>query len=151
MTLWIILAIVAAVAIYAIYIYNRLVSTRQMQRGGWSGIDVQLKRRADLVPNLVETVKGYAAHERDVFDEVDRAARPARAMRRPAMSAARARRKARCRSVSAELMAVAEAYPDLKASTNFLELQQRAQQSRERDPDGAALLQRRGAQSEYDG
>ena len=70
MTLWIILAIVAAVVVYAIYIYNRLVSTRQMSEEAWSGIDVQLKRRADLVPNLVETVKGYAAHERGVFDEV---------------------------------------------------------------------------------
>ena len=68
MTLWIILAIIAAVAIYAVVIYNRLVSTRQMSEEGWSGIDVQLKRRADLVPNLVETVKGYAKHEREVFD-----------------------------------------------------------------------------------
>ncbi len=60
MTGWIILAIVAAVAIYAIYVFNRLVSLRQLANEGWSGIDVQLKRRSDLVPNLVDSVKGYA-------------------------------------------------------------------------------------------
>ena len=72
MVLWIILAIVVVAVIYVIAIYNRLVSTRQMSEEAWSGIDVQLKRRADLVPNLIETVKGYASHERGVFDEVTR-------------------------------------------------------------------------------
>ena len=62
MLLWIILAVVAAVVVYAIAVFNRLVRTRQMANEAWSGIDVQLKRRSDLVPNLVDTVKGYAAH-----------------------------------------------------------------------------------------
>jgi LemA protein len=70
MLLWIIIAIAAAIAIYAIVLFNRLVRTRQMVNEAWSGIDVQLKRRSDLVPNLVQTVKGYAAHERSVIEEV---------------------------------------------------------------------------------
>ncbi|KAB2875145.1 MAG: LemA family protein, partial [Bauldia sp.] len=70
MTTWIVLLIVAAVAVVAVVLYNRLVRTRQMAAEGWSGIDVQLKRRADLIPNLVSTVKGYAAHERALFEEV---------------------------------------------------------------------------------
>ena len=67
MLLWIILAVIAAVVVYAIVVFNRLVRTRQMANEAWSGIDVQLKRRSDLVPNLVESVKGYAAHERGVL------------------------------------------------------------------------------------
>src|SRR5262249_56345021 len=67
---WIVLAIVVAVAVYAIVIYNRLVRLRNMVREGFSGVDVQLRRRTDLVPNLVETVKAYAAHEREVLEEV---------------------------------------------------------------------------------
>ena len=72
MTQWIVLAAVAAVVLYAIVIFNRLVRTRQLANEAWSGIDVQLKRRADLVPNLVETVKGYASHERQLFEDVTR-------------------------------------------------------------------------------
>jgi LemA protein len=67
---WIILAIVMAAVVYAIVAYNRLMRTRQMSDEAWSGIDVQLKRRSDLVPNLVDSVKGYAAHERSVLQEV---------------------------------------------------------------------------------
>ena len=67
---WIVLAVVVALAIYAIVIYNRLVRLRNMVREGFSGVDVQLRRRTDLVPNLVETVKAYAAHERGVLEEV---------------------------------------------------------------------------------
>jgi LemA protein len=70
MLLWIIIAVAVAIAIYVIVIFNRLVRLRQMANEAWSGIDVQLKRRSDLVPNLVETVKGYAAHERSVLEEV---------------------------------------------------------------------------------
>ncbi len=122
MTLWIILAIIAAVAIYAVAIYNRLVSTRQMSEEGWSGIDVQLKRRADLVPNLVETVKGYAKHEREVFDQVTELR--TRAQNVPAGDVeGRAKAEAAFSLGIGRLLAVAEAYPDLKASTNFVELQ----------------------------
>ncbi|MGA8226659.1 MAG: LemA family protein, partial [Xanthobacteraceae bacterium] len=67
---WIVLAVVVALAVYAIVIYNRLVRLRNMVREGFSGVDVQLRRRTDLVPNLVETVKAYAAHERGVLEEV---------------------------------------------------------------------------------
>ena len=70
--LWIVLAVAAAIVAYAIYIYNRLVSLRQMTEEAWSGIDVQLKRRTDLIPNLVNTVKGYASHEREVLEDVTR-------------------------------------------------------------------------------
>ena len=72
MTIWIVLGLAAALAAYAVLIYNRLVSTRQMTEEAWSGIDVQLKRRSDLIPNLVDTVKGYAAHERGVLEQVTR-------------------------------------------------------------------------------
>src|SRR3979490_2413417 len=67
---WIITAVVAAIALYAIVVFNRLIRLRNLAREGWSGIDVQLKRRTDLVPNLVATVKAYAAHERSVLEEV---------------------------------------------------------------------------------
>src|SRR5215471_18035674 len=67
---WIVIGILVAIALYAVAVYNRLVRQRNLAREGWSGIDVQLKRRSDLVPNLVETVKAYAAHERGVFEEV---------------------------------------------------------------------------------
>src|SRR5580704_17949801 len=70
MQTWIVIAILAAVVLYAVAVFNRLVRQRNLVREGWSGIDVQLKRRTDLVPNLVETVKAYAAHERSVFEEV---------------------------------------------------------------------------------
>jgi LemA protein len=69
-TEWIILTILAGAALYAAVIYNRLVRQRNLAREGWSGIDVQLKRRTDLVPNLVDTVKAYAAHERGLFEQV---------------------------------------------------------------------------------
>ena len=122
MTFWIILAIVAAVVIYAIAIYNRLVSTRQMSEEAWSGIDVQLKRRSDLVPNLVETVKGYASHERGVFEEVVELRNKAQAVP-PGDVEGRAKAESALSFGLGRLMAVAEAYPDLKASTNFVELQ----------------------------
>jgi len=118
---WIIGALAAAIAVYVVAMYNRLVRQRNMVREGWSGIDVQLKRRTDLIPNLVETVKAYAAHERGVLDDVT-------AKRASSIAADDVRRQ-----VDAEralqgslgrLFAVAEAYPDLKANANFLALQQ---------------------------
>lgn len=117
------LAVVAVVVLYVIGLYNGLVKSRQMAREGWSGIDVQLKRRADLIPNLVETVKGYAAHEKTTFDEVTRLRTAAQSV--PAGDiAGRAAAEGALGIALGRLVAVAEAYPDLKANTNFLELQE---------------------------
>jgi LemA protein len=119
---WLVLLIVVGIAAYAIIIYNGLVSKRQMVREGWSGIDVQLKRRSDLVPNLMETVKGYMAHERETLDAVV----SARAKATSAAAAgpeARAKAEGELSSALGRLIAVAEAYPDLKANTTFLEFQ----------------------------
>lgn len=119
---WVILALVVAAAGYAITIYNGLVKNRQMVEEGWSGIDVQLKRRTDLIPNLMETVKGYMTHERDTLEAVTKA-------RAAATSAAngtpeqRAAAEGQLSSALGRLIATAEAYPDLKANTNFLEFQ----------------------------
>ena len=123
MQLWIILAVVAVAVVYAIVVFNQLVRTRQMANEAWSGIDVQLKRRSDLVPNLVETVKGYAAHERDVLDEVTRLRGAARAVPEGDV-AARAQAEGALSGALGRLFALSENYPDLKASANFLGLQQ---------------------------
>jgi LemA protein len=117
---WIVAAIAAVVVVYLIAVFNRLVRQRNVVREGWSGIDVQLKRRTDLVPNPVEAVKGYAAHERSLFEEI--------ASRRAASVAAsdvggQANAERALSGSLGKLMAVAEAYPDLKANQNFLELQ----------------------------
>jgi LemA protein len=122
MLFWIIIAVVVAVAVYAIAVFNRLVRLRQMTNEAWSGIDVQLKRRSDLVPNLVEAVKGYAAHERSVLDEVTALRGAARAMPEGDV-AGRAKAESALSAGLGRLIALAEAYPDLKASGNFLELQ----------------------------
>ncbi len=123
MLYWIILIVAAVVVLYAIVTFNRLVRTRQMANEAWSGIDVQLKRRSDLVPNLVDIVKGYAAHERGVLDEVTQLRGAARAV--PADDvAARAQAEGALSLALGRLFAVAENYPDLKASGNFLDLQQ---------------------------
>jgi len=119
MIIFIVLGLAALIAVWAIFTYNGLVSRRAMVAEGWSGIDAQLKRRADLIPNLVETVKGYATHERTTFDELTR-------MRSQAGSQDPAQRAAAETAITAaigKVMAVAEAYPDLKASANFQSLQ----------------------------
>ena len=123
MTLWLILAVVAAALVYIVVAYNSLVRTRQMANEAWSGIDVQLKRRSDLVPNLVAAVKGYAAHERSVLEEVTQLRGAARGVPEGDV-AARAQAEGALSAALGKLMAVAENYPDLKASSNFLELQQ---------------------------
>lgn len=120
---WVIWALVGAAVLYAIVIFNRLVRTRQMANEAWSGIDVQLKRRADLVPNLVEAVKGYAAHERGVLEEVVRLRGAAAALPKDDV-AHRAQAESALTVSIGRLIALAESYPDLKASRNFLELQQ---------------------------
>jgi LemA protein len=122
MLLWVILAVVAATVIYAIVVFNGLVRARQMANEAWSGIDVQLKRRSDLVSNLVDTVKGYAAHERSVLEEVTQLRGAAGALPEGDV-AARARAEAALSVSLGRLFALAENYPDLKASANFLELQ----------------------------
>lgn len=118
----ILIVLLVAVAGYAIVTYNALVRLRQMVREAWSGIDVQLKRRADLIPNLIETVKGYATHERGVFEEVTQLR--ARAQAIPADDvAARGQVEGMLGQALGRLIAVAEAYPDLKANQNFAQLQ----------------------------
>jgi len=123
MLLWVISIVAAAVAIYAIIIFNSLVRTRQMANEAWSGIDVQLKRRSDLVPNLVDAVKGYAGHERSVLEEVTKLRGAARALPDNDV-ASRAQAETALTLALSKLVALAENYPDLKASQNFLELQQ---------------------------
>ncbi|WP_107675110.1 LemA family protein [Agrobacterium sp. LAD9] len=120
--MFITLAIIAAIALYVVFIYNGLVKARQMKEEAWSGIDVQLKRRADLIPNLIETVKGYAAHEKSTFEEVIAMRNRAQAV--PAGDVeGRAQAEGMLSQALGKLFALAEAYPDLKANTNFLELQ----------------------------
>jgi LemA protein len=120
--MFITLAIIAAIALYAVFIYNSLVKSRQMTEEAWSGIDVQLKRRADLIPNLIETVKGYAAHEKTTFEEVIAMRNRAQAV--PAGDVeGRAAAEGMLGQALGKLFALAEAYPELKANENFLELQ----------------------------
>jgi LemA protein len=117
---WILAAVAAVIVVYLIVVFNRLVRQRNVAREGWSGIDVQLKRRTDLVPNLVEVVKGYASHERSLFEEI--ASRRAASVAASDVGGQANAERALSGSIG-KLMAVAEAYPDLKASQNFLELQ----------------------------
>ena len=114
----IVLGVLAAVAVVA---YNRLVGLTQRSGEAWSDVDVQLKRRTDLVPNVVETVKGYAAHERGTLDAVVRARGAAAGAQTPE---ARARAEGQLTDALRQLFALAEAYPDLKASQSFQSLQQ---------------------------
>ncbi|MDR2205158.1 MAG: LemA family protein [Flavobacteriaceae bacterium] len=118
--LWIILAAVALLFFYGISIYNRLVKFRTMVEEAWSGIDVMLKKRHDLIPNLVETVKGYASHERETLDSVTQARN--QALNANSVEAKEAAEK-NLNQAMMNLFAVAEQYPDLKANTNFLQLQ----------------------------
>jgi len=114
------LLIVLAVVFVVIVIYNKLVRLRTTVKSSWSDIDVHLKKRYDLVPNLVETVKGYATHEKTVFEKVTEA-------RSYAMKASSPADKAKAENMFSEtlksLFAVAEAYPELKANANFMQLQ----------------------------
>jgi len=114
------LLVVAGFVFLIISGYNKLVGLRQRSDEAWSDIDVQLKRRTDLVPNLVETVKGYAAHERTTLDAVTRARGAAVAAQTPET---RAQAENALTGALRQLFALAEAYPDLKANTNFVQLQ----------------------------
>ena len=117
---WILLGIVILLGIWLILTYNGLVALRQRCRQAFSDIDVQLKQRHDLVPNLVATVQGYAAHERGTLDEVVQARNAAAAARGPA---AQATAEGALSNALMRVFALAEAYPDLKANQNFLQLQ----------------------------
>lgn len=114
--------LVTLIIVGAILIYNGLVRKSQMADNGWSDIDVQLKRRANLIPQLVNTVQGYATHERALFADV--AEKRAQAMAAGDDLTARADAESALSRPVARLMAVAEDYPEMKASGNFLELQQ---------------------------
>jgi len=116
----IIFILIILAVVYGIYIYNALVKNKNLVEEGWSGIETQLKRRANLIPNLVETVKGYASHEKNTLEEVTK-------MRTAAMGAGsvedRAQKEGMLTAALGKLFAVAEAYPDLKANENFISLQ----------------------------
>ncbi len=118
--LWILVGALVLLLLLAVYGYNRLVRLRNEVDTGWANIDVQLQRRADLIPNLVEAVRGYAAHERGVFEEVTRARA---ALQRASTPGSAADANEGLTAAIGRLFAVAEAYPELQASKNFLELQ----------------------------
>ena len=129
MTLWIILGVVAAVVLFVISAYNGFVKLTQRTKEAWADIDVQLKRRYDLIPNLIETVKGYASHERETFDAVVAARAAATQVHvdpsniTPEQITAVAGAEGALSGALGKLMAIAEAYPDLKANQNFGQLQ----------------------------
>src|SRR5690606_8663305 len=116
----IIIAVVLIIALYFMVVFNKLVRLKNMMQEGWSGIDVQLKKRYDLIPNLINTVKGYATHEKEVFENVA-------AMRSVGINAKTVKEQEQAENqitqALGKLFAVAENYPDLKANTNFMELQ----------------------------
>lgn len=117
----IILAVLAALVLYGINVYNRIMTLENRYQNAWSQIDVQMKRRNDVVPNLVETVKGYASHEREVFDNVGKA----RAAMTQAKSVDESADAANMMTAAlGRLFAISEAYPELKANQNFLMLQE---------------------------
>jgi len=118
---WVFLIIIAVVLVIAIGIYNRLISLRNRCDNAWAQVDVQLRRRYDLIPNLVETVKGYAKHEREVFQKVTEA-------RSKAINASSVKEQSQAENMLTgalkSLFAVVENYPELKANQNFLMLQE---------------------------
>ncbi|HEX7022088.1 MAG TPA: LemA family protein [Trueperaceae bacterium] len=118
---WIVLLILVVLALWALSLYNRIITLENRYNNAWSQIDVQLKRRNDLIPNLVETVKGYAAHEKEVFDRV------ASSRERMLQGGSVAEQAEAANQLSAALrsvFAIAEAYPELKADENFRMLQE---------------------------
>ncbi len=115
------LGLIVVLVLWIVFIYNSLIVLRNRVKEAWSDIDVQLKRRYDLIPNLMETVKGYAGHERETFEKVVQA-------RNMAMSAQGVKEKGEAENMLSQtlksIFALSESYPELKASQNFLELQQ---------------------------
>jgi LemA protein len=126
---WIALALVALLVLAAVLVYNRLVRLRNRVENAWAQVDVQLRRRYDLIPNLVEAVKGYASHERATFEEVTRA-------RTAAQQAGTVEEQGRAENLLTaaigRLFAVAEAYPELRASESFRDLQRQLEETENR-------------------
>ena len=128
-TMWIALGVAAVIVLWLIYAYNNFVKLTQRTKEAWADIDVQLKRRYDLIPNLVETVKGYASHERETLDAVTQARTQATQVHvdpsniTPEQIQAMAGAEQALTGALGKLLAVAEAYPDLKANQNFAQLQ----------------------------
>jgi len=128
-TMLIIAIVIGVLVLWIVFAYNRFVKLSQRTKEAWADIDVQLKRRYDLIPNLVETVKGYASHERETFDAVTNARAEATKIHvdpsniTPEQMAAMAGAESALTQSLGKLLAVAEAYPDLKANQNFSELQ----------------------------
>ena len=137
MITWILIAIVVVILLWLVLAYNGLVTSRNRTQEAYSDIDVQLKRRYDLIPNLVSTVQGYAAHEKTVFEDVTKA-------RTSAMQAtgndAKAAAENQLSSTLKSLFAVAENYPDLKANQNFLSASERTDRHGRQDPGCAPIL-----------
>ena len=125
----VVIAVIAALALMLVVLYNRLVTLRNRTENAWSQVDVQLRRRYDLIPNLIETVKGYASHERATFEEVTQA-------RTRAQEARTVEQQAEAENVLTaaigRLFAVAEAYPELRATENFQELQRQLEDTESR-------------------
>ena len=119
-TLYIVLVIVVVLILYFIFKFNGFVTLRTRTKEAWADIDVQLKRRYDLIPNLVNTVKGYAAHESTTFDKVSQARSQAMQASTPAQ---KGEAENQLTGTLKSLFAISEAYPELKANTNFLQLQ----------------------------
>jgi LemA protein len=117
---WVVLGLIAVVVVWLLMAYNGLVSMNQRANQAFADIDVQLKQRHDLIPNLIETVKGYASHEKDTFDAVVKARNTALSAHGPEAQAAAEQGLS---GALGRLIALSEAYPDLKANTNFLDLQ----------------------------
>jgi LemA protein len=129
MALIIVIALVVLLGLALVLMYNRLVRLRNRTENAWSQVDVQLQRRHDLIPNLVETVKGYAAHERTTFEEVTRA----RGAAQQAMKVEdRAQAENALTAAIGRLFAVAEAYPELRASENFQQLQAQLEETEQK-------------------
>jgi LemA protein len=124
--LWIVIAIVVVLALVVVAIYNRLVRLRNRAENAWAQVDVQLRRRYDLIPNLVEAVKGYASHERATFEEVTKA-------RTAAQQAQTVEEQGQAENILTQaigrLFAVAEAYPELRATENFQQLQSQLEET----------------------
>ena len=150
MALWIILIVVAVIVLYVISTYNGLVVLRNKVKDQWSQIEVQLKRRADLIPNLVETVKGYAAHEKDTLEAVVSARNKAVSATTPE---AEMQANGELSQALGRLFALTEAYPDLKANTNFVDLQNQLKETEDKrtekkktsdEPEVIGILERDG-------
>lgn len=123
MLTWIIIAIIAVIVLWLIATYNSLVKNRNQVDEGWSDIDVQLKRRYDLIPNLIETVKGYASHEKELFENVTKARSQAMQAEKSGDTKALGQAENMLSGTLKSLFAVSENYPDLKADQNFAKLQ----------------------------